>query len=110
MGQRVGRLTDTAGLAVGSDAGIPAAGDRLAVLHAAGSGRAGLSPGGARDRDLATAVCGLSVITLVAVLLAVLIVAKYEALRSDVVRACPSAAALDLSQWAPVCREVGYHQ
>lgn len=57
-----------------------------------------------------SAVMGLVVIALVASLLAILTMAKYEALRTDIRNACPSAAALDLTKWIPVCKAVGYQE
>lgn len=56
------------------------------------------------------AVTPLAVVALTATLLAVLTIAKYEALRADVRNACPSAAALDLTKWIPVCKAVGFQE
>lgn len=55
-----------------------------------------------------SAVMGLATLALTATLVAVVTVAKYEALRSDIRNACPSAAALDLTKWIPVCKAVGF--
>jgi hypothetical protein len=56
------------------------------------------------------AVTPLAVVALVGFLLAVVTSAKYEALRSDIRNACPSAAALDLTKWIPVCKAVGFQE
>ena len=56
------------------------------------------------------AVMPLVIIALVASLLMVLTMAKYESLRTDIRNACPSAAALDLTKWIPVCKSVGFQE
>lgn len=47
---------------------------------------------------------------LVAVLLTVLTMARYEALRQETVVACDTAAALDLVAFNRLCHDVGYQQ
>lgn len=55
-------------------------------------------------------VLALAAGLLVALLLAVTSMAKYEALRTSIHNACPSAAALDLTAWIPLCKSVGFQE
>ena len=52
----------------------------------------------------------LSAGLLVAVLLAVVGMAKYDALVSEARDACHTAAALDLSGWVDLCRKVNFQE
>lgn len=56
------------------------------------------------------AVLMLAMSLLVSSLLCVLTIARYEALRDEIASTCPSAAALDLTSWIPICKRVGYQQ
>jgi hypothetical protein len=57
-----------------------------------------------------SSAAALAAVALVASLLAVLTIARYEALRDSVLDACPTAAALDLSTFADACKLVNYQQ
>jgi len=52
----------------------------------------------------------MSAALLVAVLLAVVSFAKYDALVSEAREACQTAAALDLSGWVGLCKSVNYQE
>lgn len=56
------------------------------------------------------AVLPLAGVALVAVLLAVLTMARYADLLDQARRACTTAAALDLTKWIDLCREVEYQE
>lgn len=56
------------------------------------------------------AVLPLAAITLVAVLFAVLTAARYADLLDQARTACTTAAALDLTKWIDLCRQVEYQQ
>jgi hypothetical protein len=59
------------------------------------------------DRPPHALVFALSSAVLLAVLLAVLTMASYQALLADVQHACTAVAApLDLSSWVPLCKAV----
>jgi hypothetical protein len=47
---------------------------------------------------------------LIASALSIITIARYEALRQDIEDTCPSAAALDLTSWIPICKRVGYRE
>lgn len=53
---------------------------------------------------------GLAGGLLIAATLAVVTIARYEALRSETLRACDTAAALDLVAFTRLCHDVGYQQ
>lgn len=57
-----------------------------------------------------SAVMAMAVCLLGSVLLTVVVIARYEALRTDIRNACPSAAALDLTEWIPLCKAVQFQQ
>jgi hypothetical protein len=55
-------------------------------------------------------VLPLATIALVAVLFAVLTAARYADLIDQARTACTTAAALDLTKWIDLCRQVEYHE
>jgi uncharacterized membrane protein YqhA len=62
------------------------------------------------DGSVRAAVLTLAAVTLVGVLIAVITVAKYQALISEARTACTTAAALDLTKWIDLCRKVEYQE
>lgn len=62
------------------------------------------------DPRVGTAVGLLAAGLLIAVLIAVISIAKYDALVSEAHAACQSAAALDLSSWVKLCKMVNFQE
>jgi hypothetical protein len=63
-----------------------------------------------RPATARAAVLPLAAVALIATLLAVLTAARYTALIDQARAACGTAAALDLTRWVDLCREVQYQQ